>query len=357
MTQWFDPLLRFRPRRAAPVLAAVVACLCGTTAAHAQVPFETAGGTRALGMGGAFVAVADDASATWWNPAGLSTLLGDGVIDGGTESLVEDAAGPIDRGAWRARPLGVAIALPMGGFSFNRLSVKEIRHSATAATERGRQDTRHVALARAFQSTGVGVTLVQSLGDLIVVGTTLRVLNGSAGAAAVDSDEGIDAALDAAGGLDRRGRTVVDADLGALAFAGPVRLALVARNLGAHRFETGIEGEDVELARQVRVGAALGGGPAWRRRDWTLAVDADLTTTHAADGDRRSVALGGERWLGGRRVALRAGARAQTVGDLRPVATAGASVAVRTGTFVEGQVSGGGDHAVNGWSLAARVTF
>ena len=26
-------------------------------------------GHRALGMGGAFVAVADDSTATWWNPA------------------------------------------------------------------------------------------------------------------------------------------------------------------------------------------------------------------------------------------------------------------------------------------------
>ena len=30
-------------------------------------------GNRALGMGGAFVAVADDSTATWWNPAGLAT--------------------------------------------------------------------------------------------------------------------------------------------------------------------------------------------------------------------------------------------------------------------------------------------
>src|SRR3982751_1721854 len=29
-------------------------------------------GTRAAGMGGAFVAVADDASATYWNPGGLA---------------------------------------------------------------------------------------------------------------------------------------------------------------------------------------------------------------------------------------------------------------------------------------------
>jgi hypothetical protein len=30
-------------------------------------------GNRALGMGGAFVAVANDSTATWWNPAGLAT--------------------------------------------------------------------------------------------------------------------------------------------------------------------------------------------------------------------------------------------------------------------------------------------
>ena len=31
-------------------------------------------GARAIGMGGAFVAVADDASASFWNPAGLTQL-------------------------------------------------------------------------------------------------------------------------------------------------------------------------------------------------------------------------------------------------------------------------------------------
>ena len=30
-------------------------------------------GTRAQGMAGAFVAVADDATASWWNPAGLAS--------------------------------------------------------------------------------------------------------------------------------------------------------------------------------------------------------------------------------------------------------------------------------------------
>ena len=36
-------------------------------------PYESLG-VRALGMGGAFVAVADDATAAYWNPAGLVHL-------------------------------------------------------------------------------------------------------------------------------------------------------------------------------------------------------------------------------------------------------------------------------------------
>src|SRR6476661_3580177 len=40
--------------------------------AAAQAPFESVG-TRAEGMAGAFVAVADDASAVYWNPAGIAS--------------------------------------------------------------------------------------------------------------------------------------------------------------------------------------------------------------------------------------------------------------------------------------------
>ena len=43
----------------------------GTTAAKfLSIPV----GARAVGMGGAFVAVADDASSLYWNPAGIARL-------------------------------------------------------------------------------------------------------------------------------------------------------------------------------------------------------------------------------------------------------------------------------------------
>ena len=56
--------------------------LAGVRPATAQM-YELVG-TRAQGMGGAFVAVADDATASWWNPAGLAS--------GATVSVVYDRA-------------------------------------------------------------------------------------------------------------------------------------------------------------------------------------------------------------------------------------------------------------------------
>jgi hypothetical protein len=41
---------------------------------------ENGGGARALGMGGAFTAVADDPSATFWNPAGLTGLQSSEIL-------------------------------------------------------------------------------------------------------------------------------------------------------------------------------------------------------------------------------------------------------------------------------------
>src|SRR5947208_4802933 len=82
-------------------------------------------GVRAQGMGGAFVAVADDSTATWWNPAGLATAL-----------TVVDVSASILEGGGRS----VALGFPSLGLSYYRLTIRELQPSATTAlTASGRQ--------------------------------------------------------------------------------------------------------------------------------------------------------------------------------------------------------------------------
>src|SRR5437773_12382251 len=79
-------------------------------------------GNRALGMGGAFVAVAADSTATWWNPAGLATgpfsdvSLGSGITD-----LKEQVPARRDRVSW------FAATAPAVGVSYYRLRITDIR--------------------------------------------------------------------------------------------------------------------------------------------------------------------------------------------------------------------------------------
>ena len=72
---------------------------------------------------------------------------------------------------------------------------------------------------------------------------------------------------------------------------------------------------------------------------------------------RRLVAGGGEVWLLARRVGLRGGVTANTVDAARLSGSAGASAAVRTGLYVDGQVTRGSDRTIKGWGFALRVTY
>ena len=69
------------------LVAALALLVCSAGLAQAAEPFDKVGtvgaqflkigiGARATGMGGSFTAVADDASAVYWNPAGISRLSG-----------------------------------------------------------------------------------------------------------------------------------------------------------------------------------------------------------------------------------------------------------------------------------------
>ena len=73
-------------------------------------------GVRALGMGGAFTAVADDATSTWWNPAGLAS--------GAFFSAILEYAHPEDRPGEGLR--GVSLGFPALGLAYYRLPLRLI---------------------------------------------------------------------------------------------------------------------------------------------------------------------------------------------------------------------------------------
>ncbi len=78
-----------------PLVALIVAVALATAASANFVEVDT--GARAMGMGGAFVAVADDVTALHWNPAGLAELdriqvFGMRTSVYGVDAISEDSA-------------------------------------------------------------------------------------------------------------------------------------------------------------------------------------------------------------------------------------------------------------------------
>src|SRR5947208_15617240 len=65
--------------------------LASSTLWAAGLQRPNVGGARAVGMGGAYTAVADDPSAVWYNPAGTA-FYGDNVVVLGAELVLLDRA-------------------------------------------------------------------------------------------------------------------------------------------------------------------------------------------------------------------------------------------------------------------------
>lgn len=306
-------------------------------------------GNRALGMGGAFVAVAADSTATWWNPAGLATgpfsdiSLGRAVTD-----LKEGVPASRDRVSW------FAATAPVVGFSYYRLRITDIRgFSPTEPGSVNREDTRAEVSLQSVSVSELGLTVVQSILPGVHAAATLKYVRGTVrrglGQSTSDVDDLLASGEELEGG-DAENR--FDLDAGLMAEAGAVRIGAVMRNVREPRFSN----ETVRLPRQTRVGAAVdvekAGGPPL-----ILAIDADVKTYVTATGDRRVIAAGAEQWLWRKRIGVRGGARFNRVGAKERAATAGLSVGVRNGLYVEGQVVRGGSAAERGWGLGTRVTF
>jgi hypothetical protein len=274
--------------------------LAAPAAAQSDAPV----GVRAAGMGGAFTAVADDASAVFWNPAGLASAS--------FLSLVADR-NALDRSSG----LLIAFGIPPLGISYYR--------TATAELLSGRNN---------LVAHHTGVTLLQTLGRGVAVGTTLKVVHG-----VLSVPHGESASS-----------TAFDADLGVMA-AGPlIQAGLSVRNVRQPRFVAGET--SARLDRRIRAGLAV-----HARQDTLVAVDLDLTKTGTARGDWRDVALGVEVHPV-RAASLRSGVHWNTAGsEAAPIGSVGGSYAVYGSVIADAQWSFGSERGERGWGVGLRFVY
>lgn len=272
-------------------------------------------GERAQGMGGAFVAVADDASAIYWNPAGLGWPVGS-TFDA-QFGVAEDT-------------LFFAAALPPLGLSYYRLPT-------VSASERRQNEGSGKVPIRFFSTNNVGATINQTVVNGLVIGSTIRLVRG--------------------GFEHQPGRTTLDLDAGAMYSVKAFRAGLTARNLRQPRFDD--EFGPFSLNRQVRAGVALvpRSLPTGVHGPLTVAFDADLTRNAGLAGDRRDASAGGEYWLAAGRIGLRAGIRWNTLESDDRGISGGLTFGLPHSVLIEGHLTKDEKLTQKQWGFGARVTF
>jgi len=306
--------------------------------AAAQQSYEVVG-TRALGMGGAFVAVADDGSAVYWNPAGLATGgPAGGVIDwgrfqfGNRDSIpvpgpYEGSANLNSFGAW---PVGLSYA------KFSSTVLIDDRDGLDRPT------------AFNVRTTHFGLTVLQTLIENIVVGSTLKYVRGrTERALAVGAT--VDDALENGSDLEGDVRHAFDLDIGVMANLQQLRVGLTVRNVTEPTFGT-IAQNEITLKRLARLGVAV-----LPTTGVILAMDFDLDTADLESGPSQILAIGGEARLG-LKLAVRAGVRWSVEGDRRLVKATGVSYMIRPRFWLDGHFSqGDGSDGHRAFGIAMRA--
>ncbi len=313
-------------------------------------------GNRAAALG-AFVAVADDASAVGWNPAGLASGPFFNILLDLSRATVEpgDVLTSNEPAARSSATLFV-VGVPPLGISYYRLRQTGLSPAGTPSSSR---QERQVAF-RSLVTSHLGVTVLQSLAEGFTVGATARLVRGSF-ASGVTSVSSWQAGFENGETLPEHARTTADVDVGALGAIGRLRVGIVARNLAAPSFGKAPEGSNcaelcdgMTLDRHVRIGVAW--GDRWPATPMTIvSIDADVTRVPHLAGERRDIAAGAERWFRAQTIGLRGGVRASTTARPRPVASVGGSYALRAGTYIEIFGARGTDEWR--WGIAGRLTF
>jgi hypothetical protein len=297
-------------------------------------------------MAGAFVAVADDASAAYWNPGGFAAgNLFTMVVDRSTAKVNPGGA---DGAASRSGVL-VSLGMPALAISYYRLHSTTLTTPARRSDDVGATGPGEVRLDTLITHHS-GATLVQSIGGGVAVGATLKLVRGVAASTVVpDVDRG--QLLNHASELGAKGTSKFDADIGLMAALGTIKIGLTVRNLTQPDFATGSGSHALSLRRHARAGVAL-----TVAEGWAVAADLDLTREHTPSGPVRTFATGTEGRIG-RKAFVRGGLRLNTVDGRGAAVAAGASYSVMGPVLVDAYLTTGSAQAQRGWGIAARVVY
>jgi hypothetical protein len=311
-----------KTRNSSLLAVIIVAAAASPSWAQGQV------GTRAAGMAGAFVAVADDATAVYWNPAGVASgSLVSAVVDFGQFETGPNPPQTTVTQKDTAAFVGLsATAIGVAYYRFGTYGSEKDEPAVTGA--QSREEVRRGV--HAITASTLGVSLVQSLTDHIVVGATPKFVHGGSS-------------------------STFDVDAGVMVTANRFHVGLVARNLTTPSFDTTDGEAGTELGREVRVGGAWGSGWSGISRV-IVAVDGDLMSRVTPAGDRRDVAAGIETWWLNQRLGVRGGARRSTIGEARGAVSAGISAGLTAGMLLEAHFARGQSDE-RSWSLGVRVAF
>jgi hypothetical protein len=345
------------------VLTVLAASWPGVASRAAAQTMEVVG-TRAMGMAGAFVAVADDPTAVYWNPAGLPRM---GIVNLALDwqSLATGSDTPTfqDPAAGGSSTL-VALTTPPLGVAYYRLRQTNLFPTragelppGTAFSNGGQDDETlfHDGLGTSLVTHNIGASLVQSIGERVDVAATIRFVRGEASVSPrfIGAErDGENAELKAIADLSGKASQTVDLDLATMVMLGRgVRAGLIVRNVREPEFDTPIDGIALTLERQARAGVA------WHGELTTVAVDVDLLETQSVLGPRRHVAIGGEQWFAGRRIGARAGFRLNTTENALPAGSAGVSVRLTSSVFAEAQLTRGASDRDRSWGISLRYAY
>ena len=241
-------------------------------------------------MGGAFVAVADDGSAAFWNPAGVALAPKGHLTVEWVRFQTGDQNLPPLPGPTRRTSSFASFGTSNYGFAFGTFQRAEI-----VSTNLG-------LAAENLKVTQYSATVLQGLSQQIIVGSTLKFLRGFSALGPVigpnwGNGPGERVQLQQRLGGQIRFRYWRPGE--------PQKSQAWALGEKSARALVPEFGRNCNHPEKARSGAAF---PCFPTGGLTLAMDVDLDTVDLRGGLRRMIALGGEDRMG-RRFALRGGVR------------------------------------------------